>query len=339
MRLEAALELIKNRQLAPLLRLYGMFTPFYRLGYIAALADTGYFSILKENPSSLDELLAVMDIDSEHGEALKAWLQVGIRLHEISLVDGKYRLCGISKKLAAARGNDALLAITEEVALLHHSLILGTPARLRDSGRWTMNDQDGEMIARSSRILEPFQNEVIDTVYPRGKPVRLLEVGCGSGVYIKRAATRNPQLQAIGIELQAPVAEMARRNIADWGLQDRVAIECGDIRTRRASDYFDLVTLYNNIYYFPVGERIRLLDHLRGFLKPGGMLVLTTGCQGGAAGMELLNLWGATTQGCDRLPAVDEMVAQMGCAGFTSVKQRSLIPGDAFYVFSGVRAS
>lgn len=316
-----------------------MFTPFYRLGYIAALADNGYFSILKENPSSLDELLAVLDIDSEHSEALKAWLQVGIRLHELSLVDGKYRLSGVSQKLAAASGSDPLLAITEEVALLHHSLIMGTPARLRDGGRWTMNDQDGAMIARSSRILEPFQNEVIDTVYPRGKPVRLLEVGCGSGVYIKRAAMRNPRLQAVGIELQAPVAEMARRNLAAWGLQERAVIECGDIRTKSSSNYFDLVTLYNNIYYFPVDERIRLLEHLRDFLMPGGLLVLTTGCQGGAVGMEVLNLWGAATRGCDRLPAVDEMVAQMRSAGFAEIKQRSLIPGDAFYMFSGVRAA
>jgi len=73
------------------------------------------------------------------------------------------------------------------------------------------------------------------------------------------------------------------------------------------------------VYYFPVDERVELFKHLYGFLKPGGLLVLTTACQGGQPMMELLNLWGATTQGCGRLPNVDEMINQMKAAGFVNV--------------------
>lgn len=339
MGIEAVFELVKNKQFVPFLKLYGMFAPFYRLGYIAALVNNGYFQALKEKSASLDELMSTMGIEKEYTEEIKAWLQVGLRLNELSLKNGSYRLSGISKQLASIVENDALLAIIQEVATLHHNLIIKTPAKLKDGRKWTMNDQDGEMIARSSRILEPFQNEVINTMYPRGKSIRLLEVGCGSGIYIKHAAMRNPQLKAIGVELQAAVAEMARQNIVKWGLQNQVTIERGDIREKNFYNSFELVTLYNNIYYFPVGERIELLKHLRSFLKPGGSLILTTGCQGGALAMELLNLWGATTEGCDRLPDVNEMVSQMGKAGFANIQKKNLLPGDAFYVFAGVQAS
>ena len=335
---EAVFEFIKKKQLVPLLRLYGMSTPFYRLGYIAALVSNGCIQVLKEKSASLDELMSTIDIEKEYSEEVKAWLQVGIRLGEISLKNGKYRLSGISKDLASIVENEALLAIIEEIAMLHHNLILRTPAKLMDGRKWTINDQDGEMIARSSRILEPFQNEVINTMYPRAKSIRLLEVGCGSGIYIKHAAMRYPQLKAVGVELQAPVVEMARHNIEKWGLQDQVKIESGDIREKNFPNSFDLVTLYNNIYYFPVGERIELLKHLRSFLKQGGSLILTTGCQGGTLVMELLNLWGATTQGCVRLPYVKEMVSQMKNAGFENIKKKNLLPGDAFYVFKGVQA-
>lgn len=337
MRFEAVLDLVKHKQLAPLLKIYMMLTPFYRLGYIAALANNGCFNILKEGPATLDELLSALNIKGDYREELKAWLHLGIRLNELGLENGRYGLSGISKGLANAIGGDALLAMIEEVALLHHNLILKTPAQLRDRGKWTMSDQDGEMIARSSRVLEPLQNEVIDTIYPSGKPIRLLEVGCGSGIYLKRAAEKNPQLEGVGLELQEPVAEMARRHMVEWGLQRQITIESGDIRGKHFSEGFDLVTLYNNIYYFPVGERVALLEHLRGFLKPGGLFVLTTGCQGGSLAMELLNLWGVATRGCDRLPDVDEMVSQMKSAGFVTVNQRNLLPGDAFYVFVGMR--
>ena len=66
----------------------------------------------------------------------------------------------------------------------------------------------------------------------RGGVASLLEIGCGSGFYIKYAASRNPSLAALGLELQPNVADVARRNISEWDLQGRVRIEVGDIRLK-----------------------------------------------------------------------------------------------------------
>jgi len=222
---------------------------------------------------------------------------------------------------------------------LHHKLILETPERPKNGKKWELSDQDGEMIARSSRIVEPFHYEVIDTIFPGTGAARLLEVGCGSGIYIKQAAAKNPQLTALGIELQPEVAEMARRNMETWHLENRVQIKSGDIRGQDFGNDFDIVTLYNNIYYFPVAERVALLKRLKSFLKPGGFLALITGCQGGQPLMELLNLWGATTAGCDRLPGAEEMAAQMKAAGFEKIQTKNLLPGNSFYAFIGYRVN
>ena len=335
MGLKAIGELIRKKELSLILKTSDLFTSFYRLSYIASLINNGFLDILAEKPVPFDELAQKVGVDKEHFSALEAWLGAGMRLKEIGLEQDGYTLKGISAQLARA-GNDSYLAIVQEVTSLHHQLILETPQKLRNGERWTLDDQDGEIIARSSRILEPFQREAIDATFPTTKPLTLLEVGCGSGVYLKYATERNPQLSAIGVELQSSVAEMARRNIAGWDLQERVKIESGDIRGKTFDHPFDIVTLYNNIYYFPVSERVALLTHLRTYLKPGGFLLLTTGCQGKSqATMEILNLWGATTQGCDRLPRVEEMVEQMEAAGFVNVKARNLLPGDSFYMFVG----
>lgn len=78
-----------------------------------------------------------------------------------------------------------------------------------------------------------------------------------------------------------------------------------------------------------------VLRHVRGFLKPGGRLLLTTWCQGGGMGASLLNLWGAMTEGCGRLPTVAEMEAQLKQAGFLDATRRNLIPGETFCAFIG----
>ena len=192
----------------------------------------------------------------------------------------------------------------------------------------------GEVVARSSRTLEPVVSGAVDEFVPARGALRLLEIGCGSGTYIRRACGCNPQLTALGLELQPVVAEHAKRNLAEWGLSQRVTVEAGDVRARKPRPEFDLVTLHNNIYYFPVPTRVELFRHVRGFLKPGGALLLTTSCRGGGPLVEALNLWGAVTENCGRLPDPDELVGQLREAGFAEAKAERLILGESFFGFT-----
>jgi cyclopropane fatty-acyl-phospholipid synthase-like methyltransferase len=184
--------------------------------------------------------------------------------------------------------------------------------------------------------MEAFQTEAIDRFFPVSGVASLLEIGCGSGFYIKYAANRNPSLAALGLELQPNVADVARRNISEWGLQGRVRIEIGDIRLKAPHECFDIVTLYNNIYYFPVESRVSLLQHIRQFIKPGGFLLLITCCQGGSLGVEVLNLWGAATLTGGRLPSKHELISQLHDAGFQHVQSIRLIPGEELFAFKAL---
>ena len=165
----------------------------------------------------------------------------------------------------------------------------------------------------------------------------MLEIGCGSGFYMKYAAEKNPALSALGLEFQPNVADVARRNIDEWGLQGRISIEAGDIRSKTPAERYDIVTLYNNIYYLPVDERVALFRHIGEFIKAGDVFVLTTCCQGGSLGVEALNLWGAATAKCGRLPKAEEMVNQLLEAGFKDAQATRLIPGDSFFAFRAYR--
>ncbi|HEX7341359.1 MAG TPA: class I SAM-dependent methyltransferase [Rhodanobacteraceae bacterium] len=338
MPLAAIGKLIRAHQLVPALRAKALYKPFYTLTWIAGAKHGGLLDLLHDTPQSFEQLASRYGTDAKSREALGAWLLMGVHLKLLRLRNDGYRLRGLMRTLARSE-NDATLALAQEAATLHHKLIHDTPEQLAHGKLWQLADQDGELTARSSLALEVFQKVVIDRFFPATGALQLLEIGCGAAVYIRHAATRHAALHALGLELQANVADIARANIRQWGLSDRVTIEVGDIRKRPATSAFDIVTLYNNIYYFPVAERVALLGHIKGFIKPGGFVLLTTCCQGGSLGMDALNLWGATTAGGGRLPEVAEMHDQLVAAGFTDIAHQSLVPGDSYHAFRARRPS
>ncbi len=332
MSLRPLLQMLWNGQLFPALATNALYKPFYKLSFLAALKTSGLMENLAQGPVPFQQLAGAGAADGKAAEALQAWLRMGCRLGLLELGRDGYKLKRLARKLARPE-NDAALALAQEAASMHHRLITETPAKLRDGKLWDLDNQDGELTARSSRALEPFLAEAITRFMPRNAPCSLLEVGCGSAAYIRHAARHNPRLTATGLELQPRVAQVAQENITAWGLQDRVTIATGDIRHLEAGQTFDWVTLYNNIYYFPVDERVALLARIRQLLKPQGALLLATCCQGGNPGMEALNLWGASNRHGGRLPGVDEMQQQLREAGYSHVETMRLIPGDRFFAF------
>jgi len=329
--------LLRDGRLSALVGACAELKSFYKLTYLAAAGQARLFTRLASGPATLDSLAEFYAVKGRGREALEAWLQMGVRLRLLSLGPRGYALRALARKLARPE-NDAVLAMVEEVVELHHKLITATIPKLRAGELWRLSDQNGELIARSSRVLEAFQAQVIGETFPARAPVRLLEIGCGSGIYLRYAAERNPSLTAVGVELQPAVAEIARTNLRSWGLESRVKIEVGDIRERPPEVSFDIATLYSNIYYFPVEERAALLAHIGRFLKQGGFLLLTTLCRGGSVAAEALNLWGAATSGAGRLPDEQELILQLRQAGYSVVKTTNLIPGDRFVAFLAFRA-
>jgi SAM-dependent methyltransferase len=332
MSIKPLFKLMRNHQLLAVTGSKALLKPFYQLNYLVAAKESGVLELLVDAPRGFEQLAEVYCRDEKAREALEAWLGLGVRLGYLRLDGRSYTLKGLAKKLAFPQ-NDAAIALLEEAAGLHSKLISQTVRKLRNGELWKLEDQDGEIVARSSRIMEAFQTEAIDRFFPSSEIASLLEIGCGSGFYIKYAAERNASLTAVGLELQPAVAEVARRNIAEWGLQARVTIEAGDIRLKAPDECFNIVTLYNNIYYFPVESRVSLLEHVRQFIKPGGFLLLITCCQGGSLGVEVLNLWGAATLSGGRLPTKHELLRQMHEAGFPNVQTIRLAPGEELFAF------
>ncbi len=69
------------------------------------------------------------------------------------------------------------------------------------------------------------------------KGARMLDLGCGNGIIPILLTSKTKGEYFEGLEIQADVAEMARRSVCFNGLEERVHITTGDIK--EASSYFE----------------------------------------------------------------------------------------------------
>jgi protein-L-isoaspartate O-methyltransferase len=326
------IKLMAKGQSALMFKLFKMSNEFYRACFISTAISQGIYENFFEEKSTLEQLCEKFNIGSNR-EGLAAWLELGVSLGELKRVGNEFRIKGKLSKALLKSNNDAYKALLEEIVKYYYIYIINTPTMLKEHKWFPFDETPGELVARSSRLSEPFMFDAVDAIIPRRGDFQLLEVGCGSGIYIQRACARNPELRAVGLELQEKVANSARKNIKTWGLENRATIEHRDVRNYSSSRKFDLITLHQNIYYFPVADRGALAKHLLDYLKPGGQVLLTTVCQGGGPTMQVLNIWVSTTEGYGPLPYPDQLCQQFKDAGFTEVKTKRLIPFESFWAF------
>ena len=75
----------------------------------------------------------------------------------------------------------------------------------------------------------------------RGAPRRILDLGCGAGVVAIALLAFDGEASAVGLELQPELAELARKNVVENGLAERLTIVEGDLRGARELGSFDAV--------------------------------------------------------------------------------------------------
>jgi SAM-dependent methyltransferase len=332
MRLNTLIAALRAYSLPDLLRFARDLQTLVRVQFLYAAIDSGLLAALK-TPATKDDL--IRKLGARRPELLEALLNVGISVGELSCRDGVYRVKGKRSLAVTGEKGDPLAALYQAGLNHHNSSYLNLAWRMRGVPSDHCLDEIGDTVARASKIYAPFfRSFVSDTVAGKGA-LRILEIGCGSGVYLHDAYEANPSVSGIGIDMDPAVVEQARRNLAGWGMGDKFTIIDGDIRVPPAalSGSFDLITMYNMIYYFKTGERPALIRSVRSMLSPGGRLALATNVQGQPKDISSshLNLVTSSTEGCTPLPTLAEVTSLLRDSGFEQIKVTRLIPGIALY--------
>jgi hypothetical protein len=178
-------------------------------------------------------------------ETLDAMLEVGVALGELKRHGDRYRISGRRALALSGQDGDSLAALIEEFVTYHAAVYRDFGNLSAPAGKGNYLAGKGEVIARSSRILEPFMVEFVQSQVVGKGPLSMLEVGCGSGIYLYHAACANPQATGIGIDFQIEVIAETSKRLVDCGLAPRFRVMYADIRRAGAETNgpFDL-TLY-----------------------------------------------------------------------------------------------
>jgi cyclopropane-fatty-acyl-phospholipid synthase len=130
------------------------------------------------------------------------------------------------------------------------------------------------IFSRGAKTLEEAQETKLDLVCSKlglREGERVLDVGCGWGSFVMHAASRYG-VEAVGITLSEPQAELARRRVADAGLADRVEIRVQDYR-ELARESFDAVASIGMVEHVGESQIDRYAEQLASMLRPGGRLL------------------------------------------------------------------
>jgi 2-polyprenyl-3-methyl-5-hydroxy-6-metoxy-1,4-benzoquinol methylase len=332
LKLKYLLSSIKMMNTRGIFRIIKDWQSVIRFHYIHAALDAGFIETLR-TPMLRDEIIKKLQVERE--EILDALLDVGVSLGELSYSNGLYSLKGKVSKALTGETGDALAALIQANVTYYNSAYRNAADRMRGAELGNDISEIGDLVARVSKLQEPLIKNFIEYTVKNRKSMNILEIGCGSGILLKSAFKANSNTVGVGIDLDEDVVIQAKKNIEAWGLSDRFNILHGDIRVAdlKEKEPFDLITMYNVLYYFEPCERLELFKNLKSKLSVEGRIAVITTVQshGNDPFSASLNLANCTLKGVTPVPELHSIEKLFKGCGFTSIETTRIMPGSAFY--------
>ena len=242
-----------------------------RLGWYRSLADDG--------PATPDELAARTETDARYA---REWLEqqaVGGLLdvdgeHRFSLPDG-YRdvlvdhesislMAPLSRMVVAAIGQLPSVAEAYRSGAGHPWEAYGADMR------------EGQASFNRPAITHLLGHEwlpAVNDIHERlgaDPPARVVDIGCGEGWSTLAIARAYPRARVVGIDLDAPSIEAARRHAAESGLGD--AVEFRDADAAGLDEPADLALIVEAVH--DMSNPVQVLRAVRDSLAEGGSLIV-----------------------------------------------------------------
>src|SRR5262245_2113533 len=167
------------------------------------------------------------------------------------------------------------------------------------------------------------------------RPIRILDVGCGTGVFAARLRAAFPNAQVWGVDL---AAGMLARGSARWRMHAGHVqpIQADSERLPFAATTFDVVTCANSFHHYP--HQDRAVVEMNRVLRPGGRLLLIDGYRDTPWGWFIYDVCVAGVEGDVHHASARRLRTLFSQTGLLAIAQRTFRGPAPFLLTEAVAA-
>jgi SAM-dependent methyltransferase len=174
---------------------------------------------------------------------------------------------GVREQLAALEPGERAVLIAFSRSYLSQAVdLLENPER---PSAWSHNDA---VVLQAQGAASGVVASLFETIGVGGPGARILDVGTGVAGLAAALCRTFPGSTVVGVDPSPPSLELARANIAEAGLEDRVTLVEGTIQEYEDAEGFDLAWLPS--FFIPETVLDEAVVRIFELLRPGGRLVV-----------------------------------------------------------------
>jgi SAM-dependent methyltransferase len=257
-------------------RLYDLIAGYHATHLIEIARELGVWEALAGRPGlSSEELAAGLATDRFYTDVLcRTAFSFGLLERE----GAGWRMAPHFDQILGDPGSSFFLACAPRVHMVLGEDYRDYPGHFR-AGTTRPYQEHGERFMREvAEALKTLPRIFLDLVLPRlpGLEARLrggarvLDVGCGGGWAVVQLAERFPESSFVGLDLEPYSVELARRLIAERGLENRCQARLQSVDRLGEDGTYDVVTSFLVVHEIAPALKAGAFAAVARALKPGG---------------------------------------------------------------------
>ena len=199
-------------------------------------------------------------------------------------------------------------------------------------GAWSRSYDDSIL---QRLLFVPSHNCLIHSIGELNRPLRLLDIGCGTGVFAHRVTQEHPQVETWAVDLSGKMLQQGVERLSGTSASIRF-VQADSEALPLASDSFDVVTCANSFHHY--ANQAHAVAEMHRVLRPDGRLMIIDGYRDRMWGRFIYDVCVVAVEGPVHHASARRFRELFLEAGFVGVRQQAKLGLAPFLLTVGTAA-